>query len=556
MKTHFRIMTKQSLFFYLAVSLLVAASLACGLGVKPIPTSTPMPPTPVPSTPTATPMPPTDTPAPTQNPLFQMDLSEIALQSSDLTSDFQQTENSTIADEEGVINFYSVSFGWSTTGIGNVIRVFENETLASEYFQDEAAASLDNQFDIPTFGDESIAIKSETMGINIVMLAWRNTETYIFLRYASQEATMQSVIDESLRLAQQIDARLENSTPLNPQTSTSMPTPGSVLPTATSIPSEVIVLVNPEAMEVVNSWNGSIHAFTPLNNPVQDLKGLAAESVGFWNNSGLGMDLYTEVQELFEADGEAKDEGLYACPDAANVFLECPNIQIYFTDDSIDSVVGGVRVVFGLSQTSAPQNTLFSADFNDPSFDGGFDPSQWTSPMDYPAISIAQTDGAMVLSKPSSDGTEYGNLSTIQTWSLGEFSYLEARLKLDQEHIGEMGNAGFSLGNVGCFVQIQGEDTAPFIWCAQSHTDSNQQWIADYMSGSYFIEYDQWYTVRVEFNSQSNEFNCTIDGNPFFSWQPANIDDLLRGEFSVSLSVWAANGTAITSYVDDLLIVK
>jgi hypothetical protein len=99
-------------------------------------------------------------------------------------------------------------------------------------------------------------------------------------------------------------------------------------------------------MEIIDSWADGIRAFTPVDNPVSGLKGLTAESTGFWNNSKLGFDLYHAVQELFNADGEPKDEGIYACPDAANVFTECPSIKIYFTDDSVDSVVGGIRVVF------------------------------------------------------------------------------------------------------------------------------------------------------------------------------------------------------------------
>lgn len=59
MKTRFHVMTKESGFLFLIVSLLLAPSLACSLGAAgPTPT-----PTPVPPTPTLTPVPPTPTPA-------------------------------------------------------------------------------------------------------------------------------------------------------------------------------------------------------------------------------------------------------------------------------------------------------------------------------------------------------------------------------------------------------------------------------------------------------------------------------------------------------------
>jgi hypothetical protein len=235
---------------------------------------------------------------------------------------------------------------------------------------------------------------------------------------------------------------------------------------------------------------------------------------------------------------------------SSSLFLKNPAFPIQPTTFSTSTSTP--KPTYTIIPTSIPM----SYDFNDASFDGSFDPSQWTYQSDFSNISIKQTNGAMVLSKPSASGMEYGSLNANQTWSLGELSYIEARLMLDQAHTGEMGNVGLSLGNVGCAVQIQGKDTTPFIWCAQSHVDRDQQWIADYMSSSYFIEYGQWYTTRIEFNSQTNEFMCYIDGELFFSWQPTNIEDLLGNKITVSLGIWADNGTAITGHVDDIRIVK
>ncbi len=202
------------------------------------------------------------------------------------------------------------------------------------------------------------------------------------------------------------------------------------------------------------------------------------------------------------------------------------------------------------------QTGLFFDDFHDATFDGGFDPNRWTYQSSSSDVSIRQADGSMVLSVHATAANQWGNLKSNQGWSLGEFKYVEARLKLDPDHTGDMGNAGFSIGDVGCSVQIQGTTTPPFIWCAQSHTDQNQQWVSDYMSGSYYIEYGKWYTTRIEFNPQTNEFTCTIDGKFFTSWQAVNVDNLLGKKIPVSLGVWADNGTTITGYVDDVRVVK
>ena len=199
---------------------------------------------------------------------------------------------------------------------------------------------------------------------------------------------------------------------------------------------------------------------------------------------------------------------------------------------------------------------VFSTSFNNPNFIGSFDPGLWTFDGDNPGVSIGQMDGAMVFIKPTAAGMHFGHLATLRTWALGDYTYIQARLKLSSAHTGDMGNVGFGLGDVACAVQIQGLDTKPFIWCAQSHVDDSGQWISDYMSSSYFIEYDQWYTTRIEFDPQTDTFSCFVEGNPFFSWQPADITPLLTKQNPVGLSIWVQDGTTMTAYVDDLSVGK
>jgi len=128
-------------------------------------------------------------------------------------------------------------------------------------------------------------------------------------------------------------------------TATSLPT-ATRTATSAPLPTEVIVKVSPAAMDVITSWNSSINAFTPANNPVTNLTGLTANDVGFWNNSRLGMDLYKDVVNLLSADlGSLWTDGLYACPNVNEAFPSC-NLRIYFTDNSVTEIVGAAKVTF------------------------------------------------------------------------------------------------------------------------------------------------------------------------------------------------------------------
>ena len=135
-------------------------------------------------------------------------------------------------------------------------------------------------------------------------------------------------------------------------------------PTYTPLPKAGIVLVSPQAMNVISSWDSSIQAFTPANNPVTNLIGLTSSDVGFWNNSQLGSELYNEVIRLLNNLGPPWEDGLYACPQVNEAFSSC-SLRIYFTDNSITDVDGGVRVIFQSDQLSLPPSTPIEQIFHD-----------------------------------------------------------------------------------------------------------------------------------------------------------------------------------------------
>jgi Tol biopolymer transport system component len=219
--------TKRIILVSFVVAMCLGLS-ACGKGqlFDPTMTQTPLPPTltPFPTfTPTTTP-----TPTPTPNPLSQVELTKIALKLGDLSvmGNIVHTESTKPADyissagtlpaseEPGVVNFYSENFNWSD-GINSIIyvaRVFENEALLTQYYQNDTR-SIDpkDQFSIPLLGDKDVALIKSASNLNIVMIAWRYNVTYSFLMYSSQTSTRSNMMEEASSLAQLIDARLKKS---------------------------------------------------------------------------------------------------------------------------------------------------------------------------------------------------------------------------------------------------------------------------------------------------------------------------------------------------------
>ena len=216
---------------------------------------------------------------------------------------------------------------------------------------------------------------------------------------------------------------------------------------------------------------------------------------------------------------------------------------------------------FSSAPNFTPTSTAiaFADDFSNTRYDGRFDTSQWSTYNGgaYTYTTIQQENGVMLFTKPSITGAEPGNLITVLSWSPEEFSYVEARLKVNRQHKGDTGNIGLSLAtangwSVGCGFSVG--TTQPTFFCNQiepPYTSSEY-----YQQSSTPAAYDQWYTVRIEIDPQTFELTFYIDGQFFDHWRPANANQLFQDKFNIVIGMWTDNGTSMTGSVDDVKVVK
>lgn len=212
--------------------------------------------------------------------------------------------------------------------------------------------------------------------------------------------------------------------------------------------------------------------------------------------------------------------------------------------------------------SSNVSKTIFSDDFSDASFDGSFNAGLWATIPVARFTTAEQSEGVLHLAKSSADVSEGGGLKSLKVWSIAEMSYLEARIKVDQQHEGDMGNLSIGIealkpvvGNAvwwaNCGILVS--TPQPYFTCAQ---ESDGQGSFDYESESFYVEYDRWYAVRIEFNSETAELTFYFDGEQVGQWQPANVSQLLDNRFHVVISSWNDVGTTVEGDVDDYIVVK
>jgi hypothetical protein len=102
----------------------------------------------------------------------------------------------------------------------------------------------------------------------------------------------------------------------------------------------------------------------------------------------------------------------------------------------------------------------------------------------------------------------------------------------------------------GCGIQPQAEEALPYLWCGQ-WTSTPVPTFA-YMSDPILLEYDRWYTVRLEFIPGTNEFRSYLDGEFVHSWSPTGMEEILGKELFVTIGTWTGEDTLLTGLVDDV----
>ena len=201
----------------------------------------------------------------------------------------------------------------------------------------------------------------------------------------------------------------------------------------------------------------------------------------------------------------------------------------------------------------------FGDDFSDTRFDGTFNSGQWSTYGGTPYVytTIQQENGVMLFTKSSTSGSESGNLITVQSWSPQEFSYVEASVKVDRQHLGANGNLGISLAtangwSVGCAFTVGASQ--PTFFCNQIEPPYNS---SDYYhQSSYYSEYDRWYTVRIKIDPKTFNLTFYLDGQYFDNWRPPNAGQLIGEKFNIHIGLWTDNGTSMSGSVDDVRMVK
>jgi hypothetical protein len=200
--------------------------------------------------------------------------------------------------------------------------------------------------------------------------------------------------------------------------------------------------------------------------------------------------------------------------------------------------------------------TLYD-DFDEVAYDATINPTKWL--FDFPEeCDVAQQDGVMVFKNtpPASDvDCVLGYPSSV---SAHDLDVMEARIKISSSHNGEFVNQGISFttwdlpgGNWWAFCGlVAGAEGVQSLldvrnWGAGMESDIWETSAADY---------DEWYTFRLEVNSDTMTVSCFVDDRLLDSIVPRDASELRSARFYRNLVAYRTPGSVATTYVDDVRI--
>lgn len=189
--------------------------------------------------------------------------------------------------------------------------------------------------------------------------------------------------------------------------------------------------------------------------------------------------------------------------------------------------------------------------FDNPVFDGKWNTGLWSLFSDSGNVNVHQQDGILTISRRVADT---GGLETrgLQTWKMDDFSFVEAKVKLDSDMEASSGAIG---------IEIDGFVDGNWWWLTcmissnkESLAQANCQAIDNYSADGFSVQYDTWYTIRVKTDPDASTLTFFVDNREIGTYTPSDWEAFKNAELGIQLLTWTLDGGLVQGYLDEIRI--
>jgi len=202
-------------------------------------------------------------------------------------------------------------------------------------------------------------------------------------------------------------------------------------------------------------------------------------------------------------------------------------------------------------------------DFNDTVYDGAFNDTRWGywPDVDLAILNVHQEDGVLRFDRTSSSSeVDRVLFARAENNAIGDLSYFEARLRLGGDPTGAHAFVKIqltaNLGSRGWWTQcrLNGYGSRPPDFVCDAFTHENGDFVNEFLSDPTPIEYDVWYTVRIEIDPNSGRIDYLLDGESVGTYVPQTLETLMASSANVQIGVWQQANSSVVGHIDDVLL--
>lgn len=207
----------------------------------------------------------------------------------------------------------------------------------------------------------------------------------------------------------------------------------------------------------------------------------------------------------------------------------------------------------------APPDTtkpLLSDNFSNSSYDGKYDTSLWNcSGCTLGYVSVKQEDNVVRI---EADNSSQG-LTAQASWLLEYVNYVQGKMNLQStDAVGGFASLGFGIPTEAgqwqtmCSIMGNQNPTGQTNYGCEVCTTINGQYVCEYTTESFSVDYNSWHTAKIEIAPKTFELLFYLDDKLIGKHIPTNANEL-KGKFlRVFLGVTADKN--IVGYFDDMIV--
>jgi hypothetical protein len=196
----------------------------------------------------------------------------------------------------------------------------------------------------------------------------------------------------------------------------------------------------------------------------------------------------------------------------------------------------------------APAASTVYDDFENPDFEGSYNPNLWRNESDSPQITVAQLDGSLTITMVAGMESNRGITLIARQYdgfTIAQPTFFEARIKLNGN---SEGTAALILQDglnffTSCYPLSQGDTHRVTCYWAQQGGEEK-------VVGRIEAAPGVWHIVRIEFDPANMIFDYFVDGERVASQTPQDIDAFRQTRFTLAIDSTSESASDASSSFD------